>query len=227
MKAGSVLRSVAGIARIAIFDIAGPLVTYSMLRSAGKSDVTALVVSGVFPALGVIGGIIVPRRADAIGILVLAGIALGAVLGLTFHSARLVLLEGSVPTGAFGLICLGSLWRRRPLMFRFALEFMGPDSPRGREFDGLWQYPEFRRAFRNLTAVWGVVYVLEAVARVFIAEQAPTGFALVVSKVMPLGVTLALAAWTVVYSLYQKRKGERLAAAGARAAAERAGAERA
>jgi hypothetical protein len=226
MRAGRLVGMIAGIARIAIFDIAGPLVTYNMLRSAGQSNVTSLIASGAFPALGVAGGIIASRRADAIGILVLAGIALGSVLGLVFHSARLVLLEGSVPTGAFGLICLGSLWGRRPLMFRFALEFIGPDSPRGREFDGLWQYAEFRRAFRNLTAVWGIAYVLEAVARVFIVEHASTGFALTVSKVMPLGVALVLAAWTVVYSLYQKRKGRRLAAAGERAEAERDAAER-
>jgi hypothetical protein len=200
-------------ARIAIFDIAGPLVTYSVLRSAGESAVVSLVVSGAFPALGVAVGIITRRRADVIGILVLAGIALGAVLGVVSHSARLVLVEGSVPVAAFGLVFLGSLLGRRPLMFRFALEFMGPDSPRGREFDGLWQYGGFRRAFRNLTAVWGLAYLMEAAARVVIVERASTGAALVASKVMPLAVTAALAAWTVAYSLYQKRKGTRLAAA--------------
>ncbi len=98
-------------------------------------------------------------------------------------------------------------------MFRFALEFIGPDGPEGREFGGLWQYREFRRAFQNLTVVWGLAYLLEAAARIVIVQDAPTGLALVVSKVMPLGVTAALAAWTVAYSLYQKRKGKRLAAA--------------
>lgn len=199
--------------RIAVFDIAGPLVAYSMLRAAGHSTVTALVLSGAFPALGVIIGIIASRRADAIGILVLAGIALGTVLGLVTKNPRLVLLEGSVPTAAFGLICLGSLLAPRPLMFRLALEFMGPDSRKGREFDSLWQYPEFRRSFRNLTAAWGTGYVLEAVARLFIVERTSAGLALVISKVMPLAVFLLLAAWTVAYSLYQQRRGRRLAAA--------------
>ena len=41
------------LAMIAVFDIAGPLVAYSLLRSAGQSAVTALVLSGAFPALGV------------------------------------------------------------------------------------------------------------------------------------------------------------------------------
>jgi hypothetical protein len=173
--------------------------------------VTALVLSGAFPALGVLIGFIANRRADAIGILVLAGIALGAVLGLATRDARLVLLEGSVPTGAFGLICLGSLLASRPLMFRFALEFMGSGSQRGREFESLWQYREFRQAFRNLTAVWGIAYVLEAVARLYIVERTSAGPALAVSKAMPLGVFLLLAAWTVVYSGYQQWRGRRLA----------------
>jgi len=41
-----------GLAMIGVFDIAGPLVAYSMLRSAGQSQVSALILSGAFPALG-------------------------------------------------------------------------------------------------------------------------------------------------------------------------------
>ena len=94
----------------------------------------------------------------------LAGIAVGTVLGLVTGDARLVLVEGSVPTAVFGLLCLGSLWSRRPLIFRFALEFMGADTPRGRDFEGLWRYEGFRHAFRLFTVVWGVVYLAEAAA---------------------------------------------------------------
>jgi intracellular septation protein A len=210
MRAGQLLLS---IARIAVFDIAGPLIIYSTLRSAGASTVTALIVSGASPALGVAVGMIAHRRVDAIGIFVLAGIALGAVIGVISHSARLVLAEGSVPTGVFGLICLGSLLTRRPLMFRLALEFMGPGSPKGREFAGLWQYEGFRRPFRNLTALWGLAYLTEAAVRIVIAAHTPVGLAFAISKVMPLAVTAVLVLWTVAYSLHHRRKGRRIAAA--------------
>ena len=40
------------LAKIAVFDIAGPLVAYSLLRSAGLSAVGALVLSGILPVLG-------------------------------------------------------------------------------------------------------------------------------------------------------------------------------
>jgi hypothetical protein len=199
-------------AKIAIFDIAGPLVAYQMLRSAGLSSVSALVLSGVLPGVAVLGGLIRHRRLDAVGILVLAGIAVGSVLGLLTGNARLVLVEGSVPTAVFGLLCLASLRSRRPLIFRFALQFMGPDTPRGRDFDGLWQYDGFRHVFRVFTVVWGVTYLAEAAARVVIVETTSTGTALAISKVMPYAVAGLLTLWMVFYGRRARRQGERLAA---------------
>ena len=179
------------VAKIVIFDIAGPLVAYSALRSAGLSTVSALVVSGAFPALGIAAGLVRHRRVDTIGVLVLAGIAVGTILGLLSGNPRLVLVEGSVPTAMFGLFCLASLWSSRPLIYRFSLEFMGADTPKGREFAALWRYPGFRHIFRLFTIVWGVTYLAEAVARVIIVETTSTATALTISKVMPYAVAAA------------------------------------
>jgi hypothetical protein len=206
------------IAMIAIFDIGGPLVAYHLLQSNGVGTVPALVLSGVLPAVGVIIGIIRHRRVDAVGVLVLAGIVVGAVLGLVSHNPKLVLDEGSVSTGVFGLICLGSLATDKPMMYRFALEFMGPDTERGREFADLRQYKEFRRAFVVITVVWGAAYLVEAAARVVIVQETSAGTALAVSKVLPYAVAAALIAWTVGYGRLQKRRGEQMAAAYAAAA---------
>jgi hypothetical protein len=195
-----------------VFDIAGPLVTYQLLRSAGQSAVSALVLSGVFPALGVLAGLVRHRRVDVLGILVLAGIAVGTILGLLSGNARLMLLEGSVPTAMFGLFCLASLWSSRPLIYRFALEFMGADTPKGRDFTALWRYPGFRHVFRLFTVVWGVTYLAEAVSRVVIVETTSTATALTISKVMPYAVAAALVGWMTAYGRRAKREGERLAA---------------
>ncbi len=208
-----------GVAMIAVFDIAGPLAAYSLLRSAGQSAVSALVLSGAFPALGVAAGLVRHRRADTIRVLVLVGIAVGTVLGLLSGDPRLVLVEGSVPTAVFGLLCLGSLWARRPLIYRFAVEFIGADTPKGRDFESLWRYPGFRHAFRLFTVVWGVAYLAEAAARVIIVEMTSTATALTVSKVMPYVVGAALAAWMFAYGRRTRREGERLAAAASSAAA--------
>ena len=205
-------RRLRSIAMIAIFDIGGPLLAYNLLRAHGFSPVAALVLSGVLPAVGVVSGIVRRRRADAVGILVLAGIVVGAILGLVSRNPKLVLDEGSVGTAVFGLLCLGSLATARPLMYRMALEFIGHDSPQGREFTGLWQYDEFRHVFRVITIVWGVAYLAEAAARVVIVQCTPAGTALAVSKFLPYAVAALLVAWNIGYGRQQKRKGEALAA---------------
>jgi hypothetical protein len=62
------LRSQAGTARlrpialIVIVDIAAPLAAYGLLRSAGLSAVTALLLSGVFPAAAVAVGVVEAGR---------------------------------------------------------------------------------------------------------------------------------------------------------------------
>ena len=197
--------------KIAMFDVAGPLIAYSLLRSAGFSAVTALVLSGIFPAFGVAIGFASDRRLDIVGALVLAGIAVGTVLGLVSGNARLVLLEGSVPTAVFGLVCIASLWSRRPLIYRFAVEFIGPDTPRGREFASGWQNQGFRHVFRVMTVVWGTAYLAEAAARVVIVETTSTGTALAVSKAMPYAVAGVLVGWMIIYGQLARRRGERLA----------------
>ena len=197
------------VAKIAVIDVAAPLIAYRLLRSAGLSTVSALVLSGVFPALGVAFSVIRHRRLEVVGALVLAGILAGTVLGLVSHSARAVLLEGSVPTAIFGLGCLGSLRTRRPLMFGMAVEFTGPDTAKGREMTSLWQYEEFRRIFRVITAVWGAGFLLEAALRVVIVYRTSTGTALALSKVTPYIWVAFFIAWTVAYGRYQGKKGQR------------------
>jgi len=200
------------IAKIVIIDVAAPLIAYSLLRSAGMSTVTALVLSGVFPALAVAIGAIQHRRLDVVGAVVLAGILTGTVLGLISRNARLVLMEGSVPTALFGLACLGSLWMRRPLMYSFAVEFIGPETARGREMISLWRYEGFRHVFRIITAVWGVGFLLEAALRVTIVYSTSTGTALALSKIMPYAWIGVFMAWTVAYGRDQEKKGRRMMA---------------
>jgi hypothetical protein len=200
------------IAMIVIFDVAAPLAAYSIMRSAGLTAVTALLLSGVFPALGVTIGVIRNHRLDVVGVVVLAGIAVGTVLGLVSHSARLLLVEGSVPTAIFGLASLGSLRARHPLIYSLALEFTGPDTAKGREMTMFWQHEGYRRAFRVVTAVWGIGFLLEAAVRVLIVYNASTGTALASSKVTPFVWVGILSAWTVGYGARQKKKAERVAA---------------
>ncbi len=187
------------LAPVAVFDIAGPLAVYWLLRAAGTAEVTALIVSGILPALGVAVGIIRHRRIDAIGSLVLFGIVVGTVAGLTTHSARLVLMEGSVPTAVFGLASLGSLLTAQPLMYRIVLQTRGADPADRRELEARLSRPGMARAFRIVTLVWGVSFLAEAAARVVIVETTSAGNALLVVKVMPYIVIGVLLRWMMGY----------------------------
>jgi hypothetical protein len=196
---------------VLVFDLGGPLLAYSLLRSAGMSAVAALVLSGVLPALGIVIGALADRRLDVIGVVVLAGLLVGTLLGLTSHNARLYLLEGSVPSAVFALGCLFSLRLRRPLIFRLAVEILGPDTRKGRDVTAAWRYPGFRRAFQMLTVAWGAGYLAEAAIRVAIVITTSTGIALVCSKLIPYVFAVALSAWTLVYGEHEKKKAEGLA----------------
>jgi len=209
---------------ILVFDLAGPLLAFSLLRSGGMSTVPALIISGVFPALGIAVGALVDRRLDIIGVVVLAGLAVGTVLGLISNNARLYLLEGAVPSLVFALACLGSLRAAKPLIYRFAVELIGPDTPKGRDVTGAWRYPGFRRAFQVITAAWGVAYLIEVAARLVVVEITSTGIALLFSKLVPYACAVILSVWTLGYGEHEKKKAEQLAAAaghpGAPAAAD-------
>ncbi len=190
-----------------IFDIGGPLALYWLLRAAGTSEVTALIVSGILPAVGMALSIVKNRRIDAIGALVLLGIVTGTVLGLATHSARLVLMEGSVPTAIFGIGCLASLLTSKPMLQRI-IEQTTAGTANGRMLIAKAAQPAGRHTFRVVTVVWGVTFLAEAAARVGIVESVSAGSALLVVKVMPYVVMFLLMRWTAPFIRRSMRRGD-------------------
>jgi len=185
-----------------------PFVVYQVLTGAGASTVLALSVSGVFPAFGVIWGLVRTRRADVIGMVSLAFIVVGLATSVLTGDARFILIKESMLTGVFGLVCLISLLAPKPVMFYFGRQFAsGGDPARAAAFDDLWQYPQFRAVQRNLTVGWGIGYVAEASTRVALALLIPISIFLVVSPVLAFGATLGLIAWTMAYARRASRRG--------------------
>jgi hypothetical protein len=197
------------LAPIAVFDIAGPIIVQSAARNRGASLTVALALSGVPPAAWILVRMLWRRQPDAVGLFVLSSIILATLIGLATGSARLYLLDGAILTGVFGLVCLASLATPRPLMFHFALESMGGvESPRGKAFADRWRYASFRRAFVVLTVVWGVALIVQAAINAVIIEASSTDKAFVINKILPYLFLAMLGAWTAVYSLRAKRRGE-------------------
>jgi hypothetical protein len=189
-----------------VLNIVLPIVTYSVLVDRGVGEVPALLISGVWPALETVLSLAIRRKIDEFSIFVLIFLALGVVAALGFNSPRLLLVKESVVTGLFGVVLLGSLLAPRPLMFYFGRRFATNGTPESIDWwNGLWQYPNFRRTQRVITIVWGVAMCAEALLRIVLAYQLSTGAMVVVSNVLPYVVLIGLITWTITYGKRQAR----------------------
>lgn len=187
----------AGLLRTGGLDLVGPLVVYRLCRDAGVPEVWSLVISGTPPALGVALDWRRRRTLDVVGAVVLGGITLSILLALASADPTMILVEGAAMTAAFGLACLVSLTRRRPLIFYFAQAFYGgPHSIDGARLDTSYeQYREARFYWRTVSAVWGVAYVVEAAVLYVVVRDVPTGAALTFNRAAPWLVSGLLFAW--------------------------------
>jgi intracellular septation protein A len=195
-----------------LFNIALPIVTFSVLTSRGMGNVPALVLSGVWPLVELVISYARTRHADEFSIMILIFLVVGIVASLAFNSARLLLIKDSAVTGLFGIVLLASLLFPRPLMFYFGRKFATDGTPeKVAWWNGLWQYEGFRRGQRILTIVWGLAFLGEAVLRIVLSYILSTGTMVVISNTLPYAVLATLIFGTISYG---KRRG-----AAARAAA--------
>jgi hypothetical protein len=197
-----------------LFNLALPIATYLVLAGGGMSAVAALAISGVWPALELLLTVARTRHVDEFSVIVLIFLVLGIITAVAFNSARLLLVKDSALTGLFGLVLLGSLLAPRPLMFYFGRKFATDGTPeRVAWWNGLWQYPDFRRGQRILTIVWGAAFLGEAVLRILLSLTLPVSVIVVINNVLPYLVLAALIFGTVQFGRRSAERGRARAAA--------------
>ncbi|PSJ24312.1 hypothetical protein B7P34_34125 [Streptosporangium nondiastaticum] len=200
-----------------LFGVILPFVTYGMLTDHGVSQVHALLLITLWPAVETLLHLAIKRRVDEFGIMMLALMLLGALSAVAYNSTELMFIKESAITGLLGLTFLGSLAMRRPAMFYLGRKFGTDGTPEGlARWNGLWEFPGFRRMQYLLTSVWGVGFLLEAAIRVALTYVLPTKAMVLVNNLFPLVVVAALVTWTTVMG---KRGRARSAAAQAAARA--------
>ena len=204
-----------------VFDAALPYLAYELAKRQGLGEMAALGASAVPPALYGLYEIARKRHIDIIGSIVLAGIVVSAAATFVGGNPKLVLIRESFVTGALGLICLSSLLWPRPLMFFVARQFtVGQDAEGIAWFDGLWERPGARQMFRILTVVWAVGWIGEFALRVALVETLTVEQMLAVGPILFNGITFGLIAWTIAFTRYRRKLGEKAdAEAAARASA--------
>jgi hypothetical protein len=184
-----------------------PWVAVFVLQHYGVPIVKALLIATIFPLVDGAYSLLKRHRLDAIGAVNLGFLL--ASIGVTFWTGdvHLLLLKGAAITGAFSLLCLGSLLAPKPLMFFLGRQLSTRDDPvLLAEWNARWARPRFRTIMRLITAVWGVGYMLEVVARVITAYTLPPLTVLGIAPVITYGTLGVLMAWTITYSKAMRRK---------------------
>lgn len=187
-----------------------PLAVYYSVRSHVHGDATALMIAGAPAAAWVAVQWARVRRIDPIGAITLFGFLAGIVASVLLGGSAFVLkVRDSAFTCLFGLLCLASLVRRRPLMFYIGRTLSaGGDRARLEAYDALWEMPTGARTFRIITCAWGFGLMAEAGLRVVLAVLLPTGPFLAASPVLAAVVIGGLFAFTVWFSRRARRIGE-------------------
>ncbi|SAL52737.1 putative membrane protein [Caballeronia sordidicola] len=144
------------------------------------------------------------RHFDALSALALAGLAL-SVLAVIFDPTQwLRVARAPVVSGAIGMLFLGSLALRRPLVFYLARSTLARER-QGREveFEQMWRTrPALIRSIRLMTAVWGAGLVTENAARLWVIYRLAIDDPRFLSSWIGVAAYTGLSAWTVLYRRY-------------------------
>jgi hypothetical protein len=162
------------------------------------STINALLLACAVPALFTLGGLIVKRRIDVGGILVVTSLLLTAVFALLFKSPRLLLLQGSAVSGLLGVVMLISLLFPRPVLFYLVRSIRAYNDPESfANFNADWTFPQYRSFFRTLTAVWGCVTVAQLLLHVVLAFTLSISLMLVLSPIIGYAPIIPVVYWTI------------------------------
>jgi hypothetical protein len=117
-----------------------------------------------------------------------------AVVGLTSGSARVYLGQEAAIDAMLGITVLAFLIAGRPLASFFAREiYPFPDEVR--------HSPEFQRAFRIISFVWGAYFLARAAVRLTAVLTLSVNGYLLVDALTGAPFLLALLAWSVTYAI--------------------------
>lgn len=172
-------------ARTLLVDITAPLIIYYVLHSLGTSDVVALTTAAVPPVIGAFYSAIRYRQISPINLTVLVTMTVGVLVGLVTNNPRTLLVRGAWLSAPVGLGTLASLRFSQPLCYQ-ATRALLPH--RAEVMDTLWESnPQFRRTFRTITILWGIVLLVDSGLRVVMAYTLPIS----VVPMLDTGVSIA------------------------------------
>lgn len=182
-----------------LLDIGAPLALFYGLHMVGASDTSALVISMIPPLASTVYGIARERKADAFGLLVLAAMVLSLAASLIAGSPRELLVRNALITAPLGIWVLLTARRGTPMSYEVTRTLL---PGRAALMDRLWsQRPRFRRAWRQITAMWGILGLVDAGLRIYFAATLSIAAVPAIDMVVTIVTVIALQVPTHLFIL--------------------------
>lgn len=157
--------------RTVLLDVAGPLAVYYTLHAAAVDDVLALALSAAPPLVHVAVTAVRDRRLPPVAAVALVALVAGLASALVTGSPRELLARDAWISAPLGLWALLTLVRGRPICFSVTQSVL---PHRAGLMERLWDSDAaFRRVWRAITVVWGVVGLADSALRVLMAYTLP------------------------------------------------------
>jgi len=186
--------------RLLIVNAAIPSICYTLLKANHVSDLTALGIAAIAPALEALVGVLRSRQVNIISLFVLGGLLVGIIALFLGGDPRVVVLRESLFSGVLGLTCFVSLLFPRPLMFFVGRSLIaGNDPAHIARYNQLWQNSSVRHTTRVCTVVWGAVYSGEFLLHLLLVATLPLAAVVAIGPLLTGGLIGAAVLWTFAY----------------------------
>lgn len=184
---------------LTVSEIGLSIFAYRLGRSAGLGETVAYLLASVVPVLGLLVYFARYRSFSMASALILGFSLFSALVALIgVGGAKGLLYKDSVVTGLIGLMFLASTILPKPIAFYFGQRLAaGGDAEGRRWWWGLWQYPGFRRSQYQITVVWAVAFLLEAVIKLIVITTTSFDQAFVISQILPF-IAITVAMWLTI-----------------------------
>ena len=159
-----------------------------------------LALSGLLPLFGLAYGVVRQRSIDIIGLFAAEDIAVSLVAISLAHSATSALVGRSLQNAVLGVMFLGSVLIKRPIMLYVARQFVTGNEPAGKaRFDQMAGRPDAKRVYRTMTLVWAATLIAKSVVSVVIALVFSTKEYLILSPLFTYSSDVLLIWWSFHY----------------------------
>lgn len=181
-----------------------PWLVYVIIRPHLGSDATALTIASAIPVVWAVVHWVRRRRIDLAGLLVVAAYGVAVAMSAVFENAAMPLkLRDAGVLAAVGLVCVGSVVVRRPLLLTALRYVVRHRGGQGGALAVRLDDPARRGDWTAATTLAGATFLVAALAEVLLMVTASTAVFLAVAG--PLGGLTPLAAVAVVVAFLRHR----------------------